>query len=162
MTYYQVIQNALNILYHKDEYAYFYGAKGQRLDDATMDALIQCEPDHFKQYSELQMKRIRDYSRGKIGLDCSGFINACTGQENYSTGYYTETLNKTTPALGTEGNLLYTTWGGKGRHVGLDIGYGFYLHFPKEGHTCEIGRIKETAWENSGQIRDVDYTGAKN
>lgn len=151
----------MRIYYQRENYCYFYAAKGQIMTDSLMDALIACEPEYWNKYRS-KIPEIKAYSRGKVGLDCSGFINACTGQNNYSTGYYTETLNKTTPILGTEGNLLYTTFGGKGRHVGLDIGYGFCLSFDKPLHSCEFNRIAEYAWENSGQLRDVDYTGAKN
>ena len=163
MTYYEVIKNAMQIYYDRENYAYFYGAKGQRLTDSVMDALIACEPEYFKKrYNPLQLKQIKDFSRNRIGLDCSGFVNACTGQKNYSTGYYTDTLNKTTPINGKEGSLLYTTWGGQGRHVGIDIGYGFYLDFRKEGESCHFGRIRSTNWEHSGELRGIDYTGARN
>ena len=161
-TYYEVIKKAFEIFYNSDNYAYFYGAKGQVLTDTLMRELVRMEPEYFKRYNERQLKNIFDFSRGKVGLDCSGFINACTGQENYSTGYYTETLNKTTPTNGKEGSLLYTTWSGQGRHVGLDIGYGYYLDFRKEGESCHFGRIRSTNWEHSGELKDVDYTGAKN
>lgn len=30
-----------------------------------------------------------------------------------------------------DGDLLYTTFGGKGRHIGLDIGHGFSMHCGK-------------------------------
>lgn len=161
-TYYEVIQNALNILLHKDEYCYFYAAKGQIMTDDLMAALINCEPNYWKRYSPEKIEEIKNYSRGKIGIDCSGFINLCTGQESYSTAYYEKTLNKTTPALGTEGNLLYTTFGGSGRHVGLDIGYGYSLSFEREMETCKLGKISAYRWETSGQISGIDYTGAKN
>lgn len=161
-TYYQVIQNGLEILRNAKYYCYFYGAKGQVMTDANMDALINAEPAYFARYSPTKLLEIKNYSRGKIGLDCSGFINACTGQENYSTGYYTDTLNKTTPRLGTEGNVLYTTHGGKGRHIGLDIGYGYCLSFERELESCHLGLIKLMDWEDSGQLRGIDYTGAKN
>ncbi len=162
ITYYKVIQNALNIYFNREKYCYFYAAKGQVLTDPLMDALIACEPDYWKRYTPERIAEIKNYSRGKIGLDCSGFINACTGQEKYSAAYYEQTKNKTTPTNGTEGNLLYTTHGGRGRHVGLDIGYGFYLSFDREGETCHFGKISAYRWEHSGQLSDVDYTGAKN
>lgn len=162
MTYYDVIKNALDILANKDNYAYWYGAKGQVLTRRLMDDLVACEPEYFARYTPLQLENLKRWSLGKIGLDCSGFINACTGQENYSTGYYTDTLNKTTPKDGVEGSLLYTTWGGKGRHVGLDIGYGYSIDFRKEGQSAMLAKIEGRGWESSGQIKDIDYTGAKN
>lgn len=161
MTYYQVIQNALQILYTKNQYAYFYGAKGQLLTEATMNALIQAEPNYFSQYTKQQLEDIKNFSRGKIGLDCSGFVSYISGEEGYSISLYEHCKVKTTPQLGVEGSLLFTTKGGVGRHVGIDIGYGFFLHFPKEGRTCELGRIRDYVWEHSGQLSTIDYTGAK-
>ena len=161
MTYYNVIQNAMKMFYERHKYAYFYGAKGQRLTDETMDALISAEKKYFSRYSTAELAQIKNYSRGKIGYDCSGFLSAITGQSNYSTGFYAESLNKTNPTLGTEGNLLYTTFGGTGRHIGLDIGYGYFLHMRKERNTVEFGKVSDYAWEKSGQIRGVSYTGAK-
>lgn len=162
MTYYDVVKKALTMFYHADEYAYFYGAKGQKLTDDTMNALIAAEPAYFGKYTTTEIEQIKKYSRGKIGYDCSGFVSAVVGYDNYSTGHYHDGAVKTTPLLGTEGNGLYTTFGGKGRHVGIDIGYGFFLHMPKERHTIELGRIAEYSWEHSFHFVNIDYTGATN
>lgn len=159
MTYYDVIKNALQMFNDKYKYAYFYGAKGQRLTTDTMDALIAAEPDYFKRYNQSELATIKNYSLGKIGYDCSGFINAITGQTNYSTGYYESCPIKTTPKDGVEGSCLYTTFGGTGRHIGIDIGKGFYLHMAKEGQSVTFGKISDYAWETSGQIKNIDYNG---
>lgn len=160
-TYYELIQNALSVLQYKDRYCYFYGAKGQVLTDAVMDALIGAELAYFSQYTKEQIAAIKNYSRGKIGLDCSGFITYISGLSGYSVSLYERCPVKTTPSAGVEGSLLFTTKGGVGRHVGLDIGYGFFLHFPKEMRTCELGRIKDYVWEKSGQLEGINYKGAK-
>lgn len=161
MTYYDVIKNALQMYNDKYKYAYFYGAKGQRLTSETMDALIAAEPTYFKRYSQSELAAIKNYSLNKIGYDCSGFINAITGQTNYSTGYYESCPIKTTPKDGVEGSCLYTTFNGTGRHIGIDIGYGFYLHMAKEGQSVTFGKINEYAWEKSGQIKNINYKGAR-
>ena len=161
MTYYDIIKKALLMFYKKDEYCYFYGAKGQRLTDETMNALISAEPSYFAKYDTATLDKIKNYSRGKIGYDCSGFVSEVVGAENYSTGHYHAGAEKTTPLLVTEGNGLYTTFGGKGRHVGIDIGYGFFLHVPKELHTIVLGRIAEYNWEHSFHFANTDYKGAK-
>lgn len=162
MTYYNLIQNALAMLKDSYKYAYFYGAKGQKLTDGTMNALIEAEPNYFRRYTQSQIASIKNYSRGKTGYDCSGFVSKILGVNNYSTGHYSDTVNKTTPCEGTEGNLLYTTFNNTGRHIGIDIGYGYFLHMAREGCSVELGKISDYVWENSGQAKDVDYTGAKN
>ncbi len=159
---FEVIADAVEMFRHSDEYAYFYGAKGQVLTDSMMEALVKCEPGYFKKYSESDLKKIFDFSRGKIGLDCSGFITAATGIRNYSTGFINSARNVTTPAAGTWGNILYTTFGGSGRHIGLDIGAGRFLHMGREGYSIEFGLIKNFAWEKSGQINGIDYFMAAN
>lgn len=69
-----VIKDALQMFVDRDKYCYFYGAKGQKMTDANMDALIKAEPKYFSQYTSEQLTQIKNYSRGKIGLDCSGFV----------------------------------------------------------------------------------------
>ena len=159
MTYYDVIKNALQMFNDRYKYAYFYGAKGQRLTNATMDALIASEPAYWQKYSKSEIASIKNWSLNKIGYDCSGFINAITGQYNYSTGYYDSCPVKTTPRDGVEGSCLYTTFGGTGRHIGIDIGKGFFLHMAKEDQSVTFGKISDYAWEKSGQIKGIDYKG---
>jgi len=166
------IQRGLNAYRNRDAYAYFYGAKGQMLTDAVMEALWQAEPAYFARYNATQKKEIFNNSRGKIGYDCSGFTGwVCTGDHQYSTGQINNCSVITTPALGVAGSLLYTTFGGKGRHIGIDIGYGYCLDMGYEStnaivasnnHSVRLTRIAETAWEKSGQSNVLDYTGASN
>lgn len=171
MTYFtQAIKNGLDAYRHRDQYAYFYGAKGQKLTDATMNALWDAEPGYFSRYSAEEKKQIFRNSRGKRGIDCSGFTGwICTGDRQYSTGQINNCKRITTPKEGTAGSLLYTTFGGRGRHIGLDIGYGWCLDAGYEStdavvarndQSIRLTRISETAWEKSGQSNVLDYTGA--
>lgn len=157
----QVIKDALYYLVHKDEYAYFYGAKGQKLTDAEMDRLIAEEPEYWKRYDEATIKKIKKYSKGKTGFDCSGYIARVTGCNTYSGGIWTRCSKKTSDLYaGPAASILW-----KPGHVSLDIGYGYFLHFPSELHSCEIGRISENIgfFEQTGQlVTYIDYTGATN
>lgn len=154
---YDVMAEAVRLYQDRERYIYFYGAKCYYLDDATMDNLIAAEPGYFSRYTPEEIGIFKDLSRGKYGLDCSGFVNLCTGQYNYSTGYISEALNVTTPDKGTWGNILYTTFGHTGRHIGIDIGAGRFLHIGTMGETIEFGLIKDFAWELSGQVKGIDY-----
>lgn len=166
------IQRGLEAYRNRDRYAYFYGAKGQVLTDATMAALIAAEPGYFAKYSAAEIEQIKRNSRGKIGYDCSGFTGwVCTGDRQWSTGQINNCSVVTTPRDGVAGSLLYTTFGGKGRHIGLDIGVGYALDTGYEStdavvaannHSIRLTRISETAWEKSGRSRLLDYTGATN
>ena len=160
---FDVISRAVDLYSRREDFAYFYGAKGCVLTDATIRTLMAAEPLYFSQYTDKQIRDIYDYSIGKIGIDCSGYINLLTGQFNWSTGYWTQSINRGSPCAGTWGNLLYTTFNGTGRHVGIDIGEGRFLHAPKEMHTIEMGMIREYPWEGSGQIAGISYflTGDK-
>lgn len=160
---FDLISRAADLFSARDDFAYMYGAKGQVLTDSTIRALMAAEPVYYSKYTDEQLRKIYNFSIGRIGIDCSGFINLLTGQTNWSTGYFLESLNKTDPIRGTWGNLLYTTFGGTGRHVGIDIGEGRFLHAPKEMHSIEMGMIADYPWEYSGQIKGVSYflTGDK-
>lgn len=158
LTCFDVIANAVRAWENRAKYIYFYGAKSFTLDPVTMQNLILAEPDYFSRFTPEELESLKEKSLYKIGLDCSGFINLVCNQFNYSTGYINDSLNQTSPEKGTWGNILYTTFGGTGRHIGLDIGAGRFLHIGTMGKTIEMGLINEFPWERSGQIRNVDYT----
>lgn len=155
------IKNALDILNHKENYAYFYGAKRQVLTDDIMMDLWSAYPGHFKKYDNAEKKKIFNYSRGKIGFDCSGFVAYCINSPYVYSGALINDCSFITDNMysGVAGSILW-----KPNHVAIDIGYGFFLHFPSELHTCELGRFKENTihWEKSGQSKYVDYEGANN
>lgn len=150
-----VVKNGLNMLVHSDEYAYFYGAKGERLDRAAMDRLYNAYPGRYSGWANEDKERLFAYCEGKIGYDCSGFVGALTGDMSYSGAQIGHCLIKTTPQDGVAGSVLY-----KNGHVGIDIGYGYFLHMPAEFRTIEIGKISEYDWEKSGEHGYIDYIGA--
>lgn len=158
---YEVIRDAWAIYLHRDDYCYFYGAKGQVLTDRLMDALISAEPKYWSKYTQADIVKIKNFSRGKIGLDCSGFITRITGNATSSYYQYKGCTNKSTDIKhGVAGSIVYSTFYGTGSHIGIDVGFGYYLHFPKELHSCELGRFNEntTVWEHTGRMTDyIDY-----
>lgn len=171
MLFTEAIKRGLTMYRWRENYAYFYGAKGVTLSDSVMDALIAAEPEYFKKYTPEEIRQIKKNSRGKIGHDCSSFTGFCTGDKQWSTGQINNCSRITSPKDGTEGSLLYTTFGGIGRHIGLDIGCGFCLDMGYEStdenirlkrDSVRLTRISETAWEKSGQTKVMDYTGATN
>lgn len=151
------IKKALNAHYHDSEYAYFYGAKGQILTDEVMESLWNAEPNYFARYNADQKKYIFDYSRNRIGYDCSGFIGALVDDMSYSGQQISNCSAITTPKDGVAGSLLW-----KPGHIGIDIGYGYFIHMPEEGRSVCIGKISEYDWKQSGRHKNVDYTGATN
>ena len=156
-----VIKDALYYLLHKDEYAYFYGAKGQKLTEAEMERLINEEPEYWKRYDADTIKKIKRFSKNKTGFDCSGYIARVTGCNTYSGAIWSRCSKKTKNLY--EGPAASILW--RPGHVALDIGYGYFLHFPSELHSCEIGRISEMPdfFEGSGQlVTYINYDGATN
>lgn len=164
-----VVDNGIKA-YKSGEYVYFYGAKAIRLGDDNMDYLISQEPAYFSRYSQEEIRQIKANSRGKIGVDCSGFVGwVCTGDKRYSTGQIENCSRYNTLAKGPTGSILYTTWGGTGRHIGIDIGNGWTLQAGYESTDANVrtGRagiilstMGETPWERSGESNAVDYSGA--
>ena len=166
------IQRGLEAYRNRQIFAYFYGAKGQILTYAVMQQLIAAEAAYFAKYTPEEIQQILRNSLNKKGYDCSGFTGwICTGDRQYSTGQISNCSLITTPRDGVAGSLLYTTWGGRGRHIGYDIGYGYALDMGYEStdaviragnDSIRLTRISETAWEKSGRSRLLDYTGATN
>lgn len=172
ITWDNAIKKALDMMTHRDQYAYFYGAKGQKLTKSTMEALWQAEPGYFAKYTAAEKKQIFKNSEGKIGIDCSAFTGMCTGDMQYSTGQINNCSYTTRDMVaGVAGSILYTTHGGTGRHIGIDIGYGYCLDAGREStdacvsehmDSVRLTHIRERDWEVSGRSNLVDYTGANN
>ena len=168
----KAIQRGLNAYRNRDAYTYFFGAKGQVLTRKVMDQLWAAEQAYFSKYSIYEKEQIYRNSEGKIGGDCSWFTGwICTGDRQWSYGQISNCSIITTPREGVAGSLLFTTFGGRGRHIGLDIGYGWALDTGYEStdivvarndQSIRLTRISETAWEKSGRSRLLDYTGATN
>lgn len=155
--FYEILKNAFNLYVNRFRYAYFYGAKGEILTDKRMTELIKAYPNYYERFSEQALEEIKRYSRGKIGLDCSGFLSMISGVSGNSASLFKKTENKTTPANGKAGYLLY-----KKGHCGVDIGYGYCMHIGTSGNTIEIAKIKSVGWTDSGAFPGYDYSEAKN
>lgn len=170
-----VIDRAIEA-YKSGEYVYLYGAKNVRLtSEAQIRQYFKQEPNYFKRYTEEEKAQIVRNSLGKIADDCSGFTGwTCTGDQQYSIGQINNCYKYNSLAAGPTASLLFTTWAGQGRHIGLDVGgtgtgTGLCMHMGWESTDKNIreGRagiifepIANRAWERSGQSNCVDYTGA--
>lgn len=174
ITWAEAIINGIKAFQEREKYAYFYGAKGQVLDTRTMEALWSAEPGYFSRYSKQEKEQIFANSYMRIGLDCSGFTGwVCTGDKTYSTGQFGHRTSATQNlAQGVAGSLLYTTYGNTGRHIGIDIGGGAYLHCVAEATEKNIKLGKDGVqmwflndnripWEWSFKSGKVDYSGAE-
>lgn len=173
MATYMDIVNAAKALYdQRDKYCYFYGAKGQVLTDSVMNALWNAEPGYFARYDAATKVAIFNYSRGKIGLDCSAFVclvlqNAGLinrGQWTYSTaliGKCTNVTNNPASASSPAGSVLYSTFHNSGRHTGIDGGAGVFYDIASEMGTINKRSIAQWGkWEKAGRWPGVDYSGA--
>lgn len=157
--------------YRSKEYVYLYGAKNVRLtSEAQIREYFKREPAYFAKYSEEEKNQIIRNSLGKIAADCSGFVGwVCTGDKQYSIGQINNCSKYNTLQAGPTGSILFTTWGGTGRHIGLDVGNGLCMHIGWESTDKAIaeGRagilfepITARAWEKSGESRVVNYKGS--
>ena len=161
--------------YRSKDYVYLYGAKNVRLtSEAQIRQFFKQEPNYYSRYSENEKLQIIRNSIGRIADDCSGFTGwVCTGDHQYSIGQINNCSKYNTLAGGPTASILFTTWGGTGRHIGLDVGgtgtgIGLSMHMGWESTDQAIaeGRagiifepIGNRAWEKSGQSNCVDYTG---
>lgn len=155
---YMLLRNAFKVYCVRWRYAYFYGAKNELLTEQRMNELINIYwTEHFNRYSENELKEIKDFSRNKIGLDCSGFITLISNISGSSAMLFEACPYKTSVSNGKAGSLLY-----KKSHCGIDIGYGYCMHMPIENHTIEIAKIQDIGFTDSGELPDYDYSEANN
>lgn len=173
MATYKDIVNAAAALYaNRNKYCYFYGAKNVVLTDERMNALWNAEPGYFSRYTKTQKESIFNYSRGKVGLDCSAYVCLVLetagiitrSQWTYSTALIGKCTNITVnpaSAASPAGSLLYSTFHNAGRHIGVDGGSGWFYDIGAEGDTIRHMKIADWGkWEKAGRYPGVDYTGA--
>lgn len=158
ITWDQVIKNALKMFIERDKYAYFYDAKGIVLTESAMDYLISIHPEHFKKYTPDQLQQIKNYSLGKIGYDCTGFIWAIT---EHTIGGSADSIYNNAPEKynNTIDNPAGTMLHLKG-HAGIDIGYGFSLSMDHEDDSIIMHHSRSYPWENACKLWGIDYTGS--
>ena len=174
ITWDEVIKKGLRAYVSREKYCYLYGAKGMLIRSrADVESFFRAEPEYYSRYSAGEKEQIIRNSVGKTAYDCSGFTGwLCTGDRQFSGGQLASAPYRTTGlASGVAGSILYTSFQGKGRHVGLDIGYGFCLDMARESTDANIaggnagirlfpisgGKIP---WEVSFEDCCVDYRGA--
>ena len=170
----EVIDRAI-AAYKSGDYVYLYGAKNVRLtSEAQIRGYFDREKAYFSRYSEAEKEQIIRNSIGHMADDCSGFTGwTCTGDQQYSIGQINNCSKYNSLAAGPTASLLFTTWGGTGRHIGLDMGgtghgQGLCMHMGWESTDKNIREgkagiifepIASRAWEKSGESRCVDYSG---
>lgn len=165
-----VVNRAISA-YRSHDYVYLYGAKNVRLtSEAHIRDYFKREPAYFARYSEAEKAQIIRNSLGHMAADCSGFTGwVCTGDQQYSIGQINNCSKYNTLQAGPTGSIIFTTWAGQGRHIGLDVGNGLCMHIGWESTDKAIaeGRagilfepIATRAWEKSGESNCVDYAGA--
>ena len=170
----EVIDRAV-AAYRTKDYVYIYGAKHVKLTSADqIREYFQREPQYYSRYSLAEKDQIIRNSLGHWADDCSGWTGwECTGDEQYSIGQINNCSQYNTLAGGPTASIIFTTWGGQGRHIGLDVGgtgtgIGLCMHMGWESTDKAIaeGRagilfepISYRAWEKSGMSNVVDYFG---
>lgn len=169
-SWFQVCKDGFQMYLDRDKYAYFYGAKDITLTQSRMTDLWDAYyKEHFKKYSEEERKQIFRNSLNKRGLDCSAFACKVTGETGYSIEIYNKRTVETSLTDGLAGQFLFTTWGGKGRHIGIDASLGLQLdmgwestdeNIAKKKDSVHLARIKDVAWEHSFQTSAVNYSGS--
>lgn len=174
-----VMRDARLTYLHRDEFAYLYGANGEKPMSYAeakylVDELWGMYPTHFEEYvinRGYTKKQLIYHIIGKKCFDCSAFVCAVTQYEgdfrdmvvlkDYSSFSLRQQMNnETTPLDGTWGNVLW-----KSGHVGIDVANGFVVDFGAEFADCRMYRIQDEEapkFEVSGQLPWVDYTGASN
>lgn len=155
-----IIKKGLYIYVHRDEYTYCLGGNGELAESQRIKNLY--EYYYNNGYKDTMGKPYSEWlkeNKGKKCFDCSGFLNYICGITEHSRSSWTYGGMSPNASL-VDGVAGSTVW--KRGHVGLDIGYGYFLHFPNFNRTCELGKILEYDWTRSVLIDDIDYNGANN
>ena len=167
-----VLSDLINA-YRSGEYRYLYGAKDIVLTNATITYLFAAEPTYFSRYTKTELDQIRKACLNRRGVDCSGTSGWIgTGDKQWSTGQIANCSQTCAPAAAKPGYIVYTTFGGTGRHIGVVLskvdGIQYVIHAGWEPTDVNVkaGRaniivqpMSALAWEIAGASNAVDYTG---
>ena len=158
----EFIKRALYIYTHRDQYTYCLGAAGEPVESERVRNLFEWYYENgYKDIIGMPYDQWVRLHAGKRCFDCSGYLDYCLTNEEgyhlYSSWHYGEMPKASSLVAGVAGSALW-----KRGHVGLDFGYGHFLHFPNWNRTCEEGKISEYDWTSSHQVIGVDYNGADN
>lgn len=159
-------------------YCYLYGAKGEKITTrAQVENYFRMEPSYYARYSAAEKEQIIKNSIGRIAYDCSGFVGTCTWDHQYSGGQIANAHDIQTTAAGMSsnpaGSILFTTYGGRGRHIGIDVDHGWCCDMAYESTDANVRsgkagirlyRINQdgynmrwTPWEKSGMSNVLQY-----
>ena len=172
----QVIDKAIELmeLSLQGKVCYLYGAKGVWLkNEAMVWDYINREKAYFSKYSTEELNQIVKNSVGKFAMDCSALTGLCTGDMQWSIGQINNCFKYNSLVAGPTASLLFTTFSGVGRHIGLDVGgtghgQGLCMHIGWESTDANVAKglagivfepIANRPWERSGQSNFVDYAG---
>ena len=156
LSFYKVIQNALDMLASRDTIAYLYGGDGSICTETYWKRWIARYPNRIP---EAEQEKIHDFTIGKRVYDCSQLVITCCGAPDMTSKRIIDMCNPVTEdlAAGVEGSILW-----KPGHVGIDIGYGYAIDIPTEGQTVRIRPISVGGWKKSGQLWTyVNYMNAR-
>lgn len=171
--YSNAVMRAFEFYHRRNNLVYLYGAKGQVATPEFIEALFAAYPAHYAKYSPAEKTEIIKNSVGKVAFDCSGFVCACFNW--IKPAYSIELYNQATTEYPTfkesrAGCMLFTTFNGTGRHIGLDCGSGMFAHMGNESTNknvaCGIDSVRlewfenfPNYWEHYFEHKSVDYTG---
>lgn len=136
----EVIKRALGIFYKRDLYTYALGAQGETIEQYIASGKLS----YYYPNVPNTVQGFRDnFSQTAVFVyDCSGFVNYCIGKpRTFTSSEYFQRINSDR-VQAPAGSVLV-----KSGHVGIDVGYGYMLHFPKEGHTCELVKSADASME---------------
>lgn len=171
--YSNAVMRAYEFYHRRDKLVYLYGCKGQTVTPELIEALWSAYPEHYKKYTPLEKSEIIKNSVGKIGFDCSGFVCACFNwlPLTYSSALYSQAKKEYPDYQSSRtGCMLYTTFGGTGRHIGLDAGSGMFIHMGNESTNVNMKKGIDSVrldwftdfpgyWEHYFEHEGVDYSG---
>ena len=151
---YQAIDRFWDLYLGRDDIAYWLGAKGDLLTYEKMDELVSWNAEYFSRYDKETLAKLKAWSYGKIGYDCSGLVCACFGVQGLSSWALREHMSKVTSVYECKaGSILW-----KKGHVGLDLGYGIVGQVYAEGHSIELGHNSVYGFELGGEYDGADYS----
>lgn len=161
----RAVRRAYEIYNNKEHYCYLYGAKGVKLTRSVLQYFVTKSPSYFSKWSADDFEKYLKENEGKIAVDCSGFVSLCFDwlPKRSSINYFNHSAGEFNSFVDSVGGaMLYTTHHGAGRHIGIDVGSGFFIDAASEETGIRMCRFRDAPeyWEYCFKAEDTDYEGA--
>lgn len=144
----KTVQGLIEFCKSKIGTAYIYGAKGQVMSAAAINALRDRYGSNAVWWSDSN-------KAGKVCVDCSGLISWYTGIIRGSSQYKSTALEVVSISQRTNAHIGWAVW--MNGHIGVYLGDDTYIAADGSAYGVRIAKLSQNKFTHLLKLCDIDY-----